>query len=196
VESTKELKIAVANDPVIAKHYASFNMAKARMIRLGIGRAVYVSYRLGNRVFWTSRKMNLLKGETLITDGEHAARTRCGNRISETPVRPVSPKEPSQKILETPEDPGLFSQPDALSLTLPPNNFPPPPATAIYPDDPGGGMFIPPFVPVVWGGGSPMPPTPIPPTPPPPVSTPEPGTLLLISTGLSAAWLLRKMQKL
>jgi hypothetical protein len=192
VESTKELKIAVANDPVIAKHYASFNMAKARMIRLGTGRAVYVSYRLGNRVFWTSRKTKLLKGETLITDGEHAARTRCGNRISETPAGPVSPKEPSQKILETPVDPGLFSQPYALSLTLPPNNFPAPPATEIPPGAPGGGIFIPPFEPVFWGGGTPG----VPPPTPPPVATPEPGTLLLISTGLTAAWLLRKMQKL
>ena len=184
VESVRELKSAAAHDPVIARHYANFNLAKARIVRLSKDRPVYVSYRLGNRIFWTRRKLQLLKGETVITDGEHAARTRCGNRISETPAGPVSSKEPPRETLETPLDPGLL---------MPPGGFPPsqPPA-AKDPFDPGIAALAPLVVPILWGGGSPAgsTPNPPPPAPPPPVAIPEPGTLVLLSAGLSATLLL------
>lgn len=184
VESARELKSAAAHDPVIAKHYANFNLAKARIIRLSKDRPVYVSYRLGNRIFWTRRKMQLLMGETLITDGNHAARTRCGNQISETPAGPVSSKEPPRETLETPLDPGLL---------LLPGEFPPsqPPA-AKDSFDLGTAAFVPLVVPILWGGGSPAgsTPNPTPPAPPPPVAIPEPGTLVLLSAGLSATLLL------
>jgi len=44
----------------------------------------------------------LRKGETVITDGEHMARTRCGNRLAEAPTGPVmaanrSWKQPRRK---------------------------------------------------------------------------------------------------
>ncbi len=49
---------------------------------------VYVSYRIGNKVFWTKHKLALRKGEAMLSDGTNMARTRCGNRISVLPVRP------------------------------------------------------------------------------------------------------------
>jgi hypothetical protein len=98
------LRNAVGNDPVVAAHYGDFDITKARLASVEEDRLVYVSYRIADRVFWTSKKLMLPKGETVITDGTHEARTRCGNRISETPVGPTSKKEPSAEMLgKTPE---------------------------------------------------------------------------------------------
>lgn len=210
VESSDELKNAIARDSVVAKHYAGFDLAKARVIPSDRDRIVYVSYRLGNKVFWTGRAVRLLKGESLITDGRIEARTRCGNRISETPSAPVTPEEPRSKAFEAVQDPEpsiVSSPPFDLPLT-------PPPETDIQPTEQGGESFIPPIIPILWGpAGTPtvpnvpvVPRLPHPhphppprlhphPPPPPPASTPEPGTLLLLSTGLSAGWLLRRMWK-
>src|SRR5271157_5954987 len=68
VESADELRKAVANDPVIAAHYAGFDIDHAHVVRLAEARSAFVSYRKGNTVFWTSKKLNLPAGETLITD--------------------------------------------------------------------------------------------------------------------------------
>lgn len=90
-----ELNSAIAHDPLVAIHYAVFDLAKTHVVRLDRDRAVYVSYRLGDRVYWTRKKLMLFKGETVLTDGEHQARTRCGNRLSETPEVPTSSRSPS-----------------------------------------------------------------------------------------------------
>lgn len=187
VESAKELQNAVANDPVVAAHYQGFDHVKARVLRLNHARTVYVSYRRGNDVFWTSKRMRLAKGETVITDGEHTLRTRCGNQISEIPRAPVAPAatEPLSETLETP-----------LFFGVTPPFEPPlvsPLVTEIQPTTPEGetgGIFIPPIVPIIVGGGGG---TPFVPQPPPPV--PEPATLVLLSTSLGAAWVVRKLRK-
>jgi hypothetical protein len=195
VESAQELKNAVFHDPVVAGHYADFNLAKARVVRLDRDRAVYVSYRLNDRVYWTKKTLKLLKGETVITDGVHEARTRCGNRVSDTPAEPVSPQEPPARVMAAPPEPVL------LAANEPPLEWP---VTPLLPPVPGpgappeGGIIPPPVVPIVGGGpGSPhhpkTPPPPAPPpnpppgppaNPPPPVSTPEPGTAALLALGL------------
>lgn len=102
--SVAELDAALLTDPVAAAHYAVFDRA-----RLGITRApasaVYVSYRQGDRVYWTRRKVRLAPQEPLLTDGVHAARARCGNRISLTPQDPVQAVEPSAIYLDWAEPP-------------------------------------------------------------------------------------------
>jgi hypothetical protein len=188
-----ELARALANDPVAAAHYQGFRLAKARVIRVNEARAVYVSYRLDSHIYWTRRTLRLAKGETLITDGEIAARTRCGNLISAVPLAPISPAEPAAEALENPEDPPLLAETNA-PFDLP---LAPPPESDIQIIGHHGGIFIPPFFPAIPGGpgSSPgIPVSPLPP-PPPPIPTPEPGTLLLISVGLSSVWMLRKKQK-
>jgi hypothetical protein len=163
VVSGAELKLAIANDPVIASHYREFNPANARVIQVKTRRAVYVSYRLDNHVFWTRRKVQLVENETLITDGEIAARTRCGNQVSEVPLAPVSLSEPPIEALEKPADPPLLadiSPADEMSLV-------PPPASDIHLITHHGWIFIPPIVPAIPGGpGS---------SPGIPVSGPPPG---------------------
>ena len=101
--SSRELSEAARREPVVAAHYAGFSVADARVIRLPHDKLAYVSYRLGNHIYWTKTKVELHQGETVLSDGKHLARTRCGNRISDVAMAPVSPQEPDpQKLLSTP----------------------------------------------------------------------------------------------
>jgi hypothetical protein len=185
IESVEELKNVIAHDPLLKAHYGGFNLAKARLIRLTNDREVHVSYRLGNRIYWTKRKLKLFKGETLISDGENASRTRCGNRISVPPATPIFPEEPTPDVLDTPRE-----LPPISPLFLP--DAPPkaPPLIILTSmSSPGGSILIPPIVPFFTGDGAPRPVGPAPTTPTP---VPEPDTLCLLIATLPAAWLIRK----
>jgi hypothetical protein len=102
VEDAKELKWVAEHDPVVGAHYAGFDYARAQVVRLTLARTVYVSYRIGNRIYWTRRRVKLHKGEKLITDGRMTARTRCANRVEETPQQEASPNEPKAENFEEP----------------------------------------------------------------------------------------------
>lgn len=186
VESRQELKDAIAHDPVAAGHYANFDVAKVRVVRLDRDRMVYISYRMGDRVFWTSKKVKLAKSEAVITDGTHEARTRCGNRLSDTPAQPVSPTEPTPQALEQPQSPQLVAILEPAAFNFPPTPPLPrplgsplsPPSTP--PDSPpGGGMIPPPFFPPIGGGGS------LPPAVSLPVPVPEPTSLSMVVAGIA-----------
>ena len=99
--SAEALRRAIAADPVVRDHYANFDLAKVRVVRLTEQSVAYVSYRLEDHVYWTRRPLVLNAGETLLTDGLHYARTRCGNQLSATPG-PVSAAEPSPEALDAP----------------------------------------------------------------------------------------------
>jgi hypothetical protein len=97
----RELARAVVMDKVVAVHYAAFETDKATVKTVDKPRAVYVSYRKGNQVYWTSKKLQLAKGETLLSDGQNEIRTRCGNRISDVPQLPVEARGPSEEELDS-----------------------------------------------------------------------------------------------
>jgi hypothetical protein len=101
-----ELRYALLRDPVAAKHYANFRTEAARVVKLAQDRQAYVSYRIGDHVYWTSHKVTLHAGETLLSDGINLARTRCGNRVSEVPG-PTHPSEPSEALMNAPLPPRL-----------------------------------------------------------------------------------------
>jgi hypothetical protein len=105
VLSSKELGVALRIDSVAREHYADFNVGAARIIRVAANRKAYVSYRKGGTIFWTRKQVNLHAGETLLSDGEHLARTRCGNRVSAVPRAPVSPDEPEETAGDAPVGP-------------------------------------------------------------------------------------------
>ena len=196
--SAAELQSAMAHDPIVAAHYAAFDLAKARVFRLQEARSMYISYRRGDDVFWTSKKIRLAVGETLITDGQHISRTRCGNQVSDAPRMPVSlAGDPERQILDKP----------VLSQIIEP--FVPPiageiegggtPAGALFfgltsAAGSGGGtiggsaIWAVPIIPMTGSESSS-------PGSPPPISTPEPTCLILLSTGLVAACLFRKLRK-
>ena len=95
VDSAEELREVIAEDSVVANHYADFGLKNVNFVTLGRDQAFYVSYRLPSGVYWTSRPMLLRRGERLLTDGFNLARVRCGNRLSEVPLLPVSPEQPT-----------------------------------------------------------------------------------------------------
>ncbi|MBQ5949504.1 PEP-CTERM sorting domain-containing protein [Massilia sp. ST3] len=100
--SREELAQAIKADKVVADHYSGFDVDKAQVVTVAKPRAVYVSYRKGDKVYWTSKKLMLAEGETLLSDGKNEMRTRCANRISDTPQLPVAPGEPSEAELDVP----------------------------------------------------------------------------------------------
>jgi len=188
VRDAEELRGAVAADPVVAEHYSGFRLAQARTVRLDRPTAMFVSYRVRNRVYWTKTKMVIPAGETLISDGEHLTRVRCGNRLSDFAAGPVSLYEPPREKLETPE-----WVPPLLAQILPGDGgdpFPPPAsALADLPVPPGEtgpgpkGTLPPPSFPPILPPGVPPPGYNNGPTPPTPVATPEPGSLILLLGG-------------
>ena len=192
VRNAQELKEAISRDPVVAQHYAGFQRDRARIVQLPAAKAVYVSYRIGSGVFWTKRRIHLVKGEKVVTDGENYARTRCGNRISETPQAKTSPQEPSPKTLETPrEDPSDREIISVLMNPAPVSGASNPIAlgTAPVATTPTGGVFVP-IIPIVPGSNNPPPKNGAPPILPPngglPVTpVPEPSTFLLMASGLA-----------
>ncbi len=179
VHSERQLARVLAANPIVARHYANFDLQKLRFFRLRHGRDAYVSYRLGNLIFWTSRKIRLFAGETLLTDGVHLARARCGNRVSFTPRQPTTSWEPSDLALAspilrlTPAFPKLppLGSPDIHLLSADGSR----PSSGVLPIFPI--FFLPPGG---GSGGTPVTPS----TPVAPLPTPEPATLILFSSGL------------
>lgn len=103
VISREELIDRIDSDPVVAKHYAGFNTGRAEIVKAEQTQFMYVAYRLHDKLYWTTRKLKIPQGETLISDGNDFARTRCGNRVSATPMEPVAQnEEPAVEIFETP----------------------------------------------------------------------------------------------
>ncbi len=173
VESAEELRNALVRDPVVADHYQGFDVARARVVRLDQDRAVFVSYRIGDRIYWTKNRLMLHQGEALITDGTLAARTRCGNRVSDLAMVPVSPAQPSEEAMEALAAPEFLAAPLPFELPIAISPISPPVSVESPSGSPAGGIVLP-FFPIV-GGGTPTPSTPGSPSGPP-VGPPAPPT--------------------
>ncbi len=118
VRDARELKWATEHDPVVAEHYAGFDYGRAHVVKVVLAREVYVSYRIGSRLYWTRHPIRLKKGETLLTDGSMTARTRCGNRVEETPQQATSNFEPPAAKFDEPMLPAMGTSTAALPAPL------------------------------------------------------------------------------
>jgi hypothetical protein len=206
VKDAQELKWAAQHDPVVAAHYAGFDYDHARVVRLVLARTAYVSYRIGNKVYWTRKRVKLKKGETVITDGKMTARTRCANRVEEVPLAATSRAEPPVSAMEAP------ILPAGTAMSNPPLPFES--ALLTRPTTPGVGPSLPLslYDPLTNGSWTPIMPPPLPGVcgigknkngstgggtkgkgnPCAPNSggvVPEPGTWLLMASGLAAIYL-------
>ena len=103
--SKTELIEALETDSVAARHYSTFHRPGVYITQSTFTEPVYLSYRVGDAVYWTSRPVRLPKGETLLTDGQNYARARCGNRISPVPQTPVNDTEPAPETMDSPQRP-------------------------------------------------------------------------------------------
>jgi hypothetical protein len=117
VRDASELKWVAQHDPVVASHYAGFDYDHARLVRLVLARTAFVSYRIGNQVYWTRHRVTLKKGETVITDGKITARSRCGNRVEEVPQQATSSLEPPVAKFDEPMMPAIGT--DLLNPAVP-----------------------------------------------------------------------------
>lgn len=119
VKSREELASMIASDPVVLQHYAKFAVGQARIINAAETQMMHVAYRIQNKVYWSSKKIRIPKGETLITDGKETARTRCGNRVSAVPLEPVLEKEPSVESFDVPQIAELVSETGLDKIDVP-----------------------------------------------------------------------------
>jgi hypothetical protein len=190
VLTRQELLEELAHDGVAAEHYSNFQARRAQVVRLEKDLSAHLSYRLRNKVYWTAKKINLKRGETLITDGTDFARTRCGNRISVLAQEPTSPEEPTAESFELP------IVPEEAPSRLETAEFPLPAAGRlqvaefpVYP--PERPRFDWPYRPVRE----------LPPStysfPPPesPTVVPEPGSLTLLGSGLAIGYFLMRRRR-
>lgn len=93
VHSREDLVKAVA-DPIVADHYSALDIQRVSVRTLSAPQQAYMSYRVGNRVFWTKNKITMPAGEQVLSDGKTSVRARCGNGISEVAMLPTVDAEP------------------------------------------------------------------------------------------------------
>jgi hypothetical protein len=117
VHDPKELERVFERDPVVASHYRDFDFRRARVLQLTEDRTVYVSYRIRGHVYWTTKRVLLHRGEKVITDGKMTLRTRCGNQVSENPRKKSRPTSWPWRGLRTRSD----SIPTAAVIPYPTN---------------------------------------------------------------------------
>ena len=195
-ESLDEARRAMS-DPAIKANYANIDFHQLKQVKLTTNISGYVSYRWGEKIYWTSKMLTLRAGETVFTDGVHLVRGRCLNCYSPRAMLPIRPTEPTEKVLDTPvEVPVIaYSFPklpvETPELPLPPGVLTPtvpifPPTSPTTPVKTGGFWFpLIPIIPPIHRHPPGTPTTPGVPIVVPPVTVvPEPGYAWAMAAGL------------
>jgi len=215
VASAEDFERARRSDPVVAAHFADFGK-NTRMTTLQEDMYVYVSYRQGNKIYYTKKRHKVCKGEVVITDGKNFARARCANRLSRI-FRPPAlafdePTAPQFDYIDPPSSPDVVPTDPSLTSNfygLPDGSSYGPPAapaqTGAAPGPPSPGYdlsgpnpILPSLVPFAAGApGFLIPESTTPTTPgggggnnPPPTTVPEPAEWPFV---ISSAALVLKM---
>jgi hypothetical protein len=208
ITSPEELAEARRDDPVVAAHFADFGK-NTRMTTLKEDMYVYVSYRQGNKIYYSKKRHKVCKGEVVITDGKNFARARCANRLSRV-FRPPAltfdePTAPEFDYIDPPSIPDITPAEPALTSNygLPEGPSYAPPAetaqTGASPGPPspgfvGGTPIFPSLIPYAAGASGFF----LPPnlnTQPTPPAVPEPSEWLLLLLMCSAASLFLFLRK-
>jgi hypothetical protein len=122
VYSPEEVAAAVATDPAVGAHYGDVIPAALHVENVRAPRAAYMSYRIGDQIYWTKRKLALHDGERVLSDGNVTIRARCGNRLSDEPMQPTSDAEPPVQAFDG--DPALPALPLAAMPPMEPGMEP------------------------------------------------------------------------
>jgi hypothetical protein len=104
IRSKADLITSIAKDPIVAEHYRNFDLNQVKFYKSDAPQFVHVAYRLKNKVYWTAKTLEIPAGETLISDGNNVARTRCGNKIvaGVLDASLTTPEEPPPTIFDIP----------------------------------------------------------------------------------------------
>jgi hypothetical protein len=125
VYSPEDLAQAVASDPVVSAHYGDVIPAAFHVENVNGPRQAYMSYRIGDQIYWTKRKLALHDGERVLSDGSVTLRARCGNQLSDEPRQPTSDAEPPVQAFEgAPAAPVLPALPFAAAPPMEPGMQP------------------------------------------------------------------------
>lgn len=208
VENASELQQHRADDRAIAEHYRDLG-ARIVPVMAKQDQWLYASYRVSDAIYWTKNRVLVHAGEGLFTDGVHLIRARCGNRLSDRPQSPVRAWQPPVVTtdrfttrIETLPPPPLSPREEVPSIPAMPE-IGPAPAQPVeqpveQPETPPI-IFVPPVPPpaVTVPPGEIMHPTPRVPLVPtaaplPNTVIPEPGTALLMATGVSLLMVVRR----
>lgn len=95
-----ELVDAIERDPVVAAAYRTVSADGVHAEVVPADRLAYMSYRIGDQIYWTKHQIRLQRGETILTNGVAQLRGRCGNGISLDPMLPTADAEPAPLELE------------------------------------------------------------------------------------------------
>ena len=144
VRSPEEIEYVIQRDHVVAAHYKGINPQLMRNERLKTPLRAHVSYRLGDKVYWTKKPVQLPVNEPVMTDGKTTIRERCGNLISMEPLAPASDEEPPLPSFDLLMDPMQFAW---MRLDYTPPGIPakptPRPAARLLVPGPIGGPLLP-----------------------------------------------------
>jgi hypothetical protein len=94
VYTADEAQAAMSRDSTVADHYRQVSPAVLHPETLAADQLVYMSYRIGDQIYWTKNKVLLREGERILTDGVNRIRARCGNCLSLQPMQPTADAEP------------------------------------------------------------------------------------------------------
>jgi hypothetical protein len=130
VRSPEEIAAVVQRDQVVAAHYKNITPQLMRNERLQQPLLAHVSYRLGDKIYWTKKPVQLPRNEPIMTDGTSTIRERCGNLISMEPLAPSSEEEPPLPSFDLLMDPMEFAW---MRLDYTPPGRPPGKPTASSP---------------------------------------------------------------
>lgn len=188
IHSVKDFRNIVEKDPVLSSHFEGFNWQAAHLGKQDAEAWTYVTYRKGAIIRSTSKPIKLPKGDEYITDGTRMVRTFCCNDYVVAAPPPTDsaagPPRPSERVDGPPRR--IVSPVKKLAQEPPVNvipNEPPPPVDISLETFPSSNRSF------VSGGGSDGGSnrfdTYSSGHKPPPV-VPEPSTLILLLTGITA----------
>ena len=95
VQSGAEVKQRLKEDAPAAAHYRNIRPEQLKPVHLAQDRRAYVSYRVGDKIYWTRKPQLIKAGELVLTDGEQTVRARCGNRVEDEPQDEVQSADES-----------------------------------------------------------------------------------------------------
>lgn len=135
VRSAQEVAQAMENDPVVMSHYGNLRPSRLREEEIKELTLAHASYRIGDKVFWTKKKLALRPGEKVLTDGTTTIRERCGNLLTLT-VEPLAPSLIDEPVpAEFEEVTPFVPVADSTALGDPPDYPVRPVATSSIEDD-------------------------------------------------------------